>query len=416
MTPLIPTKQLIGLTLASVVLVFFSVGIYQEYQNKQTIAGLDTGLLLQTPKEDIASFREFPSAGPGQEPTISYTYATDKIVGPTLYQGYREDISKRTATAQQFLISQNAKEAKYVGKFYAGVQFMKKGDNWYQTATATTTKSAFLAQTKLTLLDQTKELFGQKVLADTFYSGVGDGDVGRENSSWSTTHDSATGGIASPDSFTVSTYSRRAAPPVDFRIYRSFLPFDTSAISSDTTITTASLNVYVTATSSNNDSNDYINVVQTFQASSITLTVADYEDSGSDNGTAGRAYCAANQAGCVAIQQGATAIDIAGIATSTYTAFTLNSTGRGWIKKSGQTSNCGTTAGYTCLGLREGHDILNDPTAGTNVSSVIFTASEYTGTSQDPYLSITYTVTPPALKLNSGKVKIDSGKIIINNN
>ena len=260
---------------------------------------------------------------------------------------------------------------------------------------------------KLTLLDRVKEFFGQKVLAYTanLYSGAGDGNVYKTSNSWSTTHDAAigTGADYTP---TVTTDVLTSDDGSDKDIYRTFLPFDTSAIPGTATIISATLNVYVTLTYDNdNDSQDYINVVQTFQADSTTLVVGDYEDCGSDNGTAARAKY-------TPIQTGATAIDLtAGFTASAYNTFTLNATGLGWIAKNGVASSCGTTAGVTCLGLREGHDMENSTIAGNSYNGIIFSTSEETAVpSKVPYLTVDYET---VIRIDGGTIKIDGGTIKI---
>jgi hypothetical protein len=64
------------------------------------------------------------------------------------------------------------------------------------------------------------------------------------------------------------------------------------------------------------------------------------------------------------------------------------------------------------LGLREGHDVLNSQPA--IVSDIGFSTSEETGTTQDPYLSITYAATvTKAVKINGGTIKVNGGVLKI---
>jgi len=76
--------------------------------------------------------------------------------------------------------------------------------------------------------------------------------------------------------------------------------------------------------------------------------------------------------------------DITNIAVGQYLAFNLNTVGKGWISKTAVTK----------LGLREGHDAKNITFAGTTSQNdkVKLRSSEYTGTSSDPILEVTYTV------------------------
>lgn len=161
--------------------------------------------------------------------------------------------------------------------------------------------------------------------------------------------------------------------------YRSFVPFDTSAIPAGATITAATLNLYATSKVNDyNDGDDYVTVVRTSQVSHTGLLYADYDQCGAvDSPTEG-------------VDSGERK-DITSVSTGAYLTFTLNATGRSWVAKSGQSSNCSATTGITCLGLREGHDVEGSfMSSPGQQSNIFFSASEQTGTSQDPYLSVTY--------------------------
>lgn len=398
-----------------------SVISYYQFDNRVSLVG--DSLALKAPPERIVRYTEYDESGqPLPEPSegannnlIQYLYATEVEVPPTAYEGVKEDISKRTPNTQLFLKSVepiNDEEVKetYVGKFYSNITFDKRGNKWYQVESATTTKTAFIIQTKPTVLAQVKQLFGQPALADDYFAGAGDGWINHRSSTvWATTHDAATGGTAFPtETPTLNNVSAgEEAIGSDWQIDRLFLPFDTSAISSGAAISAVSLNVYVTGTSTSGDldpTNNYINVVQTTQPNSTTLTTADYDLCGDavSNPTTG----ATN----ISIHSGFTA------PLPAYTAISLNATGLTWVKKSGESSACGGGTGVTCLGLREGHDITNtepNPVAG-GASGITAMTSEQTGTSQDPYLSVTFSVANPALKINGGTLKVNGGTLKVN--
>ncbi|MFA4888791.1 MAG: hypothetical protein WC628_04370 [Candidatus Omnitrophota bacterium] len=196
----------------------------------------------------------------------------------------------------------------------------------------------------------------------SYYSGVGDGQVESLNSStWSTVHD-ASAGVASDYTSTPIYLTLDAS----YWIGRAFVPVYTYDLLDDAIITAASLKIYPTYTADNdNDGSDYLTVVQTTQASTSSLVLEDFDQ------------CGAVSTPTEGIDSGERK-DITNITTSTYLSFTLNATGRGWINK----------AGYTMLGIREGHDTTNDPIANSN--EVHFSSSEATGTSQDPYLEVTW--------------------------
>ncbi len=115
---------------------------------------------------------------------------------------------------------------------------------------------------------------------------------------------------------------------------------------------------------------DWITIVEGLQADPTTLSVADFDNAGSVNlPTEG-------------IDSGSRK-DITSVTTSAYNAFTLNNTGRSWISLSD----------YSTFALREGHDVLDiayDGPASTQ-NSLTFRANEFTGTSSDPILEVTYT-------------------------
>ena len=235
-----------------------------------------------------------------------------------------------------------------------------------------------------TISKQFLEISTGDVFTDTttsYYVGSGDGycsygygGITPSQSSWNASHDGW--GSWSPETQT-TIYAPASAYTNETKLRRAFLPIDTSALPDAATISTAVLKVYVSVTcNSDNDGDDYIAVVETFQVSTSSLTNDDYRDCGSDNGSEGRAYY-------TPIEEGSDQIDITGIGTSGYTSLTLNATGRGWISKTG----------YTKIGIREGHDLLDHPIqpfSNSLANYAYFRSSEYTGTSQDPYIEITY--------------------------
>lgn len=226
---------------------------------------------------------------------------------------------------------------------------------------------------------------------DTVYSGVGDGWVqysAEENDKWAETHDSNYG--------TSSIYNWEYALVgsgefLNTFISRMFLPFDTSILPADAVITSATLTLtpYIIF-DYDKDSYNYINIVQTTQLNSNSLTVNDYNDCGATTTPTTLA----------------TAINITDMATSTPEVFTLNTAGKNAIKRNGETSTCGTTAGVTCFGLREGHDLEN--IAVDSISMMYFFTSE--SLVGQPYLTITYYV-PSAV----GKLQIRSGTLQVKN-
>lgn len=218
-----------------------------------------------------------------------------------------------------------------------------------------------------------------------YYAGAGDGHVFRWSVSryynpnyltmWNETHDASAGGGG--ESHVDVTTIARSMYDADWTgyldrvlFYRSFVPIDTSGIDDGATVTGASLFLYATALNNDDDdANAYIGIVETAQASTDTLELADFTVCGDavDNPT-----------------QGATALALSAISTSAYNEWILNETGIGWIDKTGVSK----------FGVREGHDIVDNPLTVANqyldeISGLTFSTSEDTSGTQDPYLEVT---------------------------
>lgn len=201
----------------------------------------------------------------------------------------------------------------------------------------------------------------------TAYSAAGDGWVQGSGVSWDTTHDAVSGGFIT--NYTNTTALVGSGESSGYYISRLALPFDSSSIPDRASIQTATVKVVCNQKgNTDNDGDDWLNIVNTTTASDTALVSTDYNDIGDsiDDPT-----------------EGATRIDFGSIGVGSTTTFTLNATGRGWINKSG----------YSKLGLREGHDCL-DNVIGDELSDELYIrTSEYTGTSSDPLLTVTYIIT-----------------------
>lgn len=307
---------------------------------------------------------------------MRYSYISNKevLIDPN------EIIEKRTGNSKTY---KTDSPFKFRTIIHAGESFYKEADNkWYEIKRATTTIDAFNTNT------QTISLFN-KVLRNAYAQNItasstaGDGWCETSyNTNWDVSHDAANcdGGYTTYTDTVNESYSISNTAATGYKIARGLLPFDTSVIPANATITSSTLKIYITDTSDDdNDGDDFIVLVQTSQASSATLISDDYDQVGAINNPS----------------EGSNRIDIGNITTSAYNSWILNATGTPWIKKSGETSNCGTTAGITCLGLREGHDVVDSPIAigaGLVISRIKWSSLEATGTTQDPLLEITYTI------------------------
>lgn len=220
---------------------------------------------------------------------------------------------------------------------------------------------------------------GKTAHAVDFFAGSGDGYIVHTASTWDSVHDATAGTTA--DATAVDAYA--ASNSIDFKgvtydIYRGFLPFVTSSIPATAIVTAASISIYVNLTqNTDNDGADYLTVVQTSQGTHTTLATGDFDQCGSINSpTEG-------------IDSGQRK-DISSISTSAYLTFTLNATGMSWINGNGVDAPCSATNGISCFGIREGHDTTDASVVSNTGNLVRYYASEQTGTSQDPYLSVTY--------------------------
>lgn len=195
-----------------------------------------------------------------------------------------------------------------------------------------------------------------------YYAGAGDGAVFMAGASWDTVHDAATGNSANYTN--ANTYWQFYKFSTTWYSSRLFFPIDTSGIDDGETVTAAILKLYGNAIIGfwTVNAYDYAVVVNTSQASTSTLATADYDQCGAiDSPTEGSDHV------------------VLSTFNGAYRDFTLNATGLGWINKTG----------VSMLGARHGGDVEDIDPDGLGVSYRYVSTSEYTGTDQDPYLSVT---------------------------
>lgn len=330
--------------------------------------------------------------------TVKVAYSTDTVV-PYLEE---EVVEKRTPSSQTVLVSENPDGSKtYKLIAYAVANFYPDpaDGQWKQVEYATTTQDIF-----------NKAMgFGglvRKAFADTasIYAGSGDGLIYNDEgfNGWDVTHDALAGDSALSTFLGAGVVRGDQVLTLRRIIYRGFIPIDTSSIDNDATISSASLFMWPTLKSSEfATAYTYLNIVQATAPANATtdLVAADYDLCGDVNNPA----------------EGSTDKQVADFVTGAYYEWVLNATGIGWISKTGVTK----------FGIRSGHDI-DDVDPGTEASAnadsyVLFAYSETDGTSQDPYLAVTYTVpgqeadtsTPPSIRINDGQIRINGTRIII---
>lgn len=323
---------------------------------------------------EVVAYEILP-APEGEDVVVKYEYLGEKLpekLAPN------EDVGKRTGTSYTELVATenpgtNKEKRVYKGTFYAQETFVKEGNDWYYIEHATTTETAFNAARKENFF---ASLFWKTAYAATAspFSGAGDGEVSYDDINPLTSCNVADGSSADPTGTLATVIARNFTTTNTCEVARVFLPFTTSSIPVSATISAASVSIFVTSTvNGDNDGSDLLDLMQTTQSSSATVTTTDYNNIGAPTG--------------------ATSLDITSLTDTAYNTFTLNGTGIGWIKKSGQTANCGSTAGVTCLGIQENHVTDGFIGMANNVggNQVEMSMSEQTGTSQDPFMTITYT-------------------------
>lgn len=208
-------------------------------------------------------------------------------------------------------------------------------------------------------------------VTDTYYTVAGDGYILYQgNPDWNTTHNAASGTNVFPTTGQYGFNAKTRHDGTNYRIYRAFLPFDTSGLSDTVSITSAVVKLYVDTVNDTGGAQSYTVVVgTTTQPSSATLTVNDYDD------------CAATQSPTEVSAQ----VLNASVTAGQYNSWTLNSTGIAYISKTG----------ITYFGLRAGGDVEDIAQGASSIDGVEGTCMEYTGTARDPKIEITYEIPDP---------------------
>ncbi|TAL48920.1 hypothetical protein EPN83_02815 [Patescibacteria group bacterium] len=226
-----------------------------------------------------------------------------------------------------------------------------------------------------------------------FYPTAGDGRVqylALSGSGCNSTQFNTVQGAASGNSvdFTSATrpglISSGCTGGLAVRITRGFLAFDTSPLPDNAIITAATINVFVPSKANDvDDGNDFAVVVQGRQASTNSLSNSDYNKAG-------------NQV--TAATELSDRLDLTALALNQYNTWSLNGTGLGFV----------SLTGVSKFALREGHDLLKawPSYAPDQFNGFAAAMSEQTGTTQDPYLEVTYTlpspdITPPTVNITS---------------
>lgn len=194
------------------------------------------------------------------------------------------------------------------------------------------------------------------------YSTSGDGLLRNSGtSSWATLRNAATGSLASSTGNSTQVYADNQADFVNRYIDRAIFQFDLTAVPSGATITAAVLSLY--CSSFDATAGGAIGIVSGSPASSTSLATSDFGNVGSTE------YI--------------TRVNISALSFPVYKDFTLNASGISYLQ-----GKIGSTA---ALVLRTSFDIDNSAPTANSYSSAAFSTVEASGSSQDPYLTVTYT-------------------------
>lgn len=324
--------------------------------------------------ERVGQIVGFNIVGEGETAEVQYTYKGDKLPPKiTPLEVVRMRTEKSFTEYLGDKNDQTLKEYLLRTAVFTTQEYVQEGADWHYAKRDVTTKKNFDSVMKGRR--PLSWLWGNIAYAVDYGVNTGYGQITCNfigTATWADCHDVVSGAYPVLNSLqVVVTFTPAAGKFGDnYSITRAFLPFDTSSIPSSATISAASLTLYPTATfDQDNDGTDYITVIVGNQASCTTLDGDDFDNVSTTEG---------NDTG--------QRKDITSISVNTAFTITLNATGRGWIKKSGESADCGGgSTGITSLGLREGHDNTNTA-VGSGTNSVTIDSN-----SSNTYLTVTYT-------------------------
>ncbi len=190
----------------------------------------------------------------------------------------------------------------------------------------------------------------------TFPATSGDGYVRNTGtSSWATLRSAGSGTAAFPSGSGVNVYADSLSDFTNRYIDRGFIAFDTSSIGSGTTISSASLWIYVLSHAA--DAGGSFAIVSGTQASTSTLATSDFSAVGSTE------FC--------------TRVGF-GLTDNAWKEVVLNASGIAAINKTGTTK----------FALRSSFDLDNSEPTSFTYSSVFFASQDNATPGFRPYLSV----------------------------
>jgi len=237
-------------------------------------------------------------------------------------------------------------------------------------------------------------------MADIIYTGTADGHVQNTQfatTPWSDVRAMASGTVAETDTVILiynNSYDlvRRAAD--QYTCHRILIPFNTGAV-----LPAGAAIVGATLTLENDNqinagTNSFVYVTQGAQPDETTLTTGDYS---------------AYEDALDSPEEGGSRLDVSTDGTKV-SAF--NATGKRWIKKAGEASAGGGSAGWTKILLRGYYDVEDiAPLDGTSEFSGRFSSSEG---ANSPSFTVTWNPPPlPAVKLKGSQMRLKGSKVLI---
>ena len=184
------------------------------------------------------------------------------------------------------------------------------------------------------------------------------------STNWATSHDALSGTSASDTNATLFLQLYRNGGGL-YYLERAFTLFDTSSLTSGATISAATYSISENNGGAADADSLSVGIVQTSPASNTAIVSADYDQCGA----------------VTAPTEGATRKTLASLSTFAYNDFALNATGISWISKTD----------ITKLGFRLSRDMDNTAPSGANGDT--FDSADASGTTADPKLVVTYTLT-----------------------
>lgn len=332
----------------------------------------ESKLLREAQKKELASLKKqtvinYQEIKEGEETLVSYVY-----LGEPLPEKLADDevtaLRKESSWTRQTGTAPDGK-AIYESVVYPGQKFAQHNGKWYYAEYGLVSKRTFDEYQKPSPFSFALPEVAHALTA-TEYSSF-NGYIQAWGATWANAQSTTTPFSASAtNSYTANfliqskhytNTGKFDLTATGYYIARAFLTFDTSFIPYNSSITAASLNMYATSsiTNTDNDGQDYLTVVQTSQPDEFVLGTTDYDLCGSSVTSPTEGIDAGQRK------------DISSISLNSLVTFTLNATGRGWIKTNGQTSNCGASTQYLILTQGTSFKVPYDWNSGNNTIEVI---------------------------------------------